>query len=245
MASIKYNKQLTETDPHTHAVLFIGQLKHLNETAFEKLSKKLGKRVSEADFQNVLGNLRNVSNYNPGNSDSCSLYMNHATIAVLPMRCSRHNSSSRAHYISSLVKAKHSESDQSVVIVCEYEAAYASGLAVARAFPTYSRKSTKPDHKFTVNVEFLIVDKEAGLSQKDIECLENSAHGVRLTAEIVDKPCNEMNVSKFLAEVYGVGKELGIQPVVIRGEELKEKGLNGIYSVGEYNKKKLAVLLQN
>lgn len=233
MSTLKFNKLLTETDCQNHPVLIVGQLKHLNELHLNKISCKLGKRVSDESFQLALNSLHNVGSYSAGGSDSCSLYLDFATIAALPLRCSRHNSNSRAHYITSLVKSKAASSDQSVVIVCEYKDAYASGLAVARAFPTYSRKSNKSNDKFTVNIEFIITDQESGLSQSDIECLENSSHGVRLTAEIVDKPCNEMNVSAFLNEVSIIGKELGIKPLIIRGEELKEKGLNGIYSVGK------------
>ncbi|CAM6031950.1 unnamed protein product, partial [Sphagnum compactum] len=42
-----------------------------------------------------------------------------------------------------------------------------------------------------------------------------------------------MNVSHFIEEIYTVGNALGITPLIIRGEELKEKGFGGIYGVGK------------
>ena len=47
-------------------------------------------------------------------------------------------------------------------------------------------------------------------------------------------PCNEMNTDHFIEEIRQVGKLLGLkEPLVIQGEELKEKGLGGIYGVGK------------
>lgn len=86
------------------------------------------------------------------------------------------------------------------------------------------------------------------------QCLSNAADGVRLAARIVDTPCNEMNTDHFLEvsesflvpytfgcqhmqprhppsvlcqEIKTVGLELGITPVIIRGEELKQRGFGG------------------
>lgn len=84
---------------------------------------------------------------------------------------------------------------------------------------------------------------------------------MRLAARIVDIPCNEMNTDHFLdvsenisvfgnfqlvavilmqpplhtfisvQEIRAVGTELGITPVIIRGEELKQRGFGGTESV--------------
>ena len=41
-----------------------------------------------------------------------------------------------------------------------------------------------------------------------------------------------MNTDHFIEEIRQVGKLLGLkEPLVIQGEELKEKGLGGIYGV--------------
>lgn len=83
-----------------------------------------------------------------------------------------------------------------------------------------------------------------------VQCLSNAADGVRLAARIVDTPCNEMNTDHFLdvsrpaavspvdvvhtdasflfQEIKAVGTELGIAPLIIRGEELKQRGFGGV-----------------
>lgn len=42
---------------------------------------------------------------NPNPTDSCPLYLNHAAVAAVPSRVSRHNSPSSAHFVSRLVRS--------------------------------------------------------------------------------------------------------------------------------------------
>eukprot|EP00064_Thunnus_orientalis_P004099 superscaffoldBa00000361_g4110 len=112
-------------------------------------------------------------------------------------------------------------------MVCERSDVFASSCAIARAFPIFSRRSTssRRNEKKHVSVEFVIVGQDSNpLDVAELECLSNAADGVRLAARIVDTPCNEMNTDHFLDEIKAVGTELGITPVIIRGEELKQKG---------------------
>lgn len=46
-----------------------------------------------------------LSALNPNPTDSCPLYLNHATVAALPSRVSRHNSPASAHFLSRLVRS--------------------------------------------------------------------------------------------------------------------------------------------
>ncbi|XP_063704463.1 probable aminopeptidase NPEPL1 [Culicoides brevitarsis] len=229
--SLKFNQNLTISDPHTHPVLIVGQVKHLTQARlYEKVSCKLGSRVNEETFNNA------VSYLHPEPTDTCSLYLDLAKIAALPLKSSRHNTSSRAHAITRIVRSGVIGVDETVVVVCERQDLFASGCAVARAFPLYSKKSGAGANKATVNVEFVLIDASGpnmGLTADEVSCLENAAHGIRLAAKIVDAPCNEMNVSGFIEEVKEVAKALGIEPKIIRGEELREKGFGGIYGVGK------------
>lgn len=93
-------------------------------------------------------------------------------------------------------------------VVCERSDVFASGCAVARAYPMYSRKTPMtgpaPSTPPTVSVHFLLVSEEsatleAPLSAAELKCLQTAAHGVRLAAKIVDMPCSEMNVAHFVA----------------------------------------------
>ncbi|XP_026477773.1 probable aminopeptidase NPEPL1 [Ctenocephalides felis] len=225
-ATIVYKSGLTKTDPQSHPVLILGQLKHLRALKFEQVACKLQPHVTSETFSTA------VCSLNPSPTDSCPLYLNLATIAALPVNCSRHNAPSRAHALTKLIKISSIPVTETIVIVCTREDAYASGCAVARAYPLYNNKSGKTRADYTVNVEFLIVDSEP-LTNEDIECLNYTAHGIRLTAKIVDAPTNFMNVHHFLEEINSVGKSLGITPMVIRGEDLNSKGFGGIYGVGK------------
>lgn len=251
---LKFNASLTTSDPHFKPVLIIGQLKHLNLLKFSDISCKLEPRVSEDTFSKALACLH------PSPTDKVSLYLDVATVAAVPLKCSRHNTPSRSHAITRLVKnSVLNVGEESVVIVCERSDLFASACAVVRAFPLYSRKTSgvfcnstkntatsgdqdtpmkKSNECSTVSVEFIIIEKNGLISnipldQSEISCLEDTAKGIRLAARIVDTPCNEMNVSNFIEEAERVGSELKIKPLIIRGEELRERGFGGIYGVGK------------
>jgi probable aminopeptidase NPEPL1 len=170
----------------------------------------------------------------PSPTDKCSLYLDLATVAALPLKCSRHNTDSRAHSLTKLVKTNAIGVElQSIVIVCERENLFASGCAVARAFPLFSRKTKQNSQTNVVLVEFLLVGSASPVTREDIDCLENTSRGIRLAARIVDTPCNEMNVSHFVEEIEAIGEELGITASVCQGEELNNRGFGGIYGVGK------------
>ncbi|XP_037953095.1 probable aminopeptidase NPEPL1 [Teleopsis dalmanni] len=242
----RFNPTLTEGDPCSRPVLIIGQLRHLNLLKFSDLAVKLNPRVSEDVFKDA------ISALHPSPTDKCSMYLDVATVAALPIKCSRHNTPSRAHAITALVKANVlNVNDESIVIVCERNDIFPAACAVVRAFPLFTRKTgslgakhhigdSNDDQadKSIVNIEFLVIEKDGQLSQKplskeDIACIESAAYGIRLTARIVDTPCNEMNVSHFVKEVENVASKLSIKPKIIRGEELREQGFGGIYGVGK------------
>ncbi|XP_023034102.1 probable aminopeptidase NPEPL1 isoform X2 [Drosophila willistoni] len=251
---IRFNASLSSSDPQVHPVLIIGQLRHLNLLKFDQLASKLQPRVTEETFRSALACLH------PAPTDKVSLYLDVATMAALPLKASRHNTSSRAHAITRLVK-NHvlNVSEESVVLVCERENLFASACAVVRAFPLYSRKTGGNGQQFqkaaspeagdsvdnaeqnarnVVNVEFVVIDKDGcietdPLTDDELKCLKETTRGIRLTARIVDMPCNEMNVDHFIQNIEELAKELSLQPQIIRGEELQERGFGGIYGVGK------------
>uniref|UniRef100_A0AAQ5YS58 Cytosol aminopeptidase domain-containing protein n=1 Tax=Amphiprion ocellaris TaxID=80972 RepID=A0AAQ5YS58_AMPOC len=143
-----------------------------------------------------------LSALNPNPTDSCPLYLNHAAVASLPSRVSRHNSPSSAHFVSRLVRScLPGGNNRCIVMVCERSDVFPSSCAIARAFPIFSRRSTssRRAEKKHVTVEFVIVGQDNNpLDAAELECLSNAADGVRLAARIVDTPCNEMNTDHFL-----------------------------------------------
>ncbi|XP_059484921.1 probable aminopeptidase NPEPL1 [Neocloeon triangulifer] len=234
-ANVEFVTSLTKSDPQKHPVLIVGQTKHLAKLTFNDVRAKLEPRVTGDVLSAAIASLH------PSPTDSCSLYLNLATVAALPVKCSRHNTPARVHSISKLVRSSSIGVDETVMVVCERSDVYASACAVARAYPLYSRKTSSNSTSSTpptVSVYFLIVSEdspvvEAPLLASEVECLQSAAFGVRLAAKIVDMPCNEMNVAHFVKEVADVGKLVGASLTVIEGEDLNKKGFGGIYGVGK------------
>jgi len=186
-----------------------------------------------------------ISLLNPCPTDTCPLFLNTATVACFSNNRSRHNSSAQPHMLTKLINSNSAGYDECIVIVCTREDMFASGCAAARAFYDFCCKTKvyvgklKAQKKsiVTVTIEFLIIpnanDPDYKVSKEEIETMERIANSVRMAARIVDTPCNYMNVDHFLDEIKQVGADLNIIPVIIRGEELKKKGLGGIYGVGK------------
>merc|ERR1711970_1556880 len=241
MATVLFNGGLATSDPVTAPVIVVGQVKHLNRVTWDTIKVKLEPRVNKEIWTAA------VSSLSPSPTDSVSLYMNLATVAALPAKASRHNTQSRSHSITKIVKSLTAGSNECVVVVCTPQDMYASGCAVARAYSAYTRKTVgeppsaqpRPVREVQVKVEFLLVEGEtdpampANLTESDKKVLESSCEAIQLTARLVDTPCNEMNTSAFVEEAVKVASELGIVPTIIRGEELRERGFGGIYGVGK------------
>lgn len=228
---LEFKASAGDSEPQNRPVLILGSQANLQQVNWSQIKGKLQPVVSKETWQAALSAL------SPNPTDSCPLYLNTATVASLPTRLSRHNSPSAAHFVSRLVRSSlPGGNNRCIVMVCERSDVFASACAISRAFPIFSRRSssTRRTEKKHVTVEFLIVGQDNGsLEQAELECLSSAADGVRLAARIVDTPCNEMNTDHFLEEIKAVGAELGITPVIIRGEELKQKGFGGIYGVGK------------
>merc|ERR1719187_1469128 len=223
---------LHPSDPRDNPVLFVGQLGHLRGIPFRAVAPRLAPRVDEESWQLA------VSSLQPSPTDYCSLYMNLASVACLPEKCSRHNTPSRTHALCKLIKTHSTGGDETIVLVCEKACLYASVCGVARAFPTYSRK-TSASTESNVTIEVILVSNDNGdklevsdISEADAKVLNDAMEAIRLAANIVDQPANEMHTDAFVELVKKVGNEVGVTTTVIRGEELKERGFGGIYGVG-------------
>ena len=89
----------------------ISATRSLARLAWEDIKVKLEPRVSQEMWTS------GVSSLSPSPTD-ISLYMNLATVAALPAKVSRHNTQSRAHNITKIIKTLTSSSNENVVIVC-------------------------------------------------------------------------------------------------------------------------------
>ncbi len=57
-----------------------------------------------------------VGNLHPSPTDSCSLWLTNATVAALPSKCSRHNTPSRAHSLTRIIRSCLTGSDEYIVV---------------------------------------------------------------------------------------------------------------------------------
>lgn len=233
---LRFSSVLTPSDPNQHPVLIVGQLKNLHRVSYDVLKTKLEPRVTEETYNAALSSLH------PSPTDSCSLWLMHATVAALPTKCSRHNTPSRAHSLTKIVRSCMSGGDEYIVVVCEKSHVLASACAIARALPLYTRKSSAGAGRRTVTAEFLLVPNTGvaplqlnglSLEETELQCLRDIAEGIRLAARITDTPCKDMHTDTFIREIRNVGETLGLDAVVIRGEELKSRGFGGLYAVGK------------
>merc|ERR1711887_189722 len=94
------------------------------------------------------------------------------------------------------------------------------------------KTASTPAAPRTATVEVVLLSGQT-ISRKELDLLESAAKSVRLTARIVDAPCSVMHTDAFLQEVVTVGNQLSLSPLIIRGEDLKDKGFGGIYGVGK------------
>lgn len=233
MSRVKFTSGVQPSDPAHQPVLVIGLLKNLRAVDFSLVKPKLGEKVDQVVWEEGLNQLDNNS------IDSIPLYLNLVNLAILPAKISRHNTPSRAHSIAKTIKA--TSNAQNILIVCERSEVYASGCAVGRCFPLYSRKTGSAQLKEnTITVEFVVVTEgkaEAlALSQEEINLLQDSCSSIQLTARLVDTPTNEMHTDAFVEEAIKVVEELkefGVTYTQIRGEELRKQGFGGLYGVGK------------
>lgn len=98
MVKLVFKQNITTSDPRKNPVLIIGQLRHLKMIKFDEIKRKLEPRVPEDVYKTALNGLHSSL------SDSVPLYLNYASIATLPVKCSRHNTTSRSHTITRIVQ---------------------------------------------------------------------------------------------------------------------------------------------
>mmetsp|Transcript_36257 Transcript_36257/g.71263 ORF Transcript_36257/g.71263 Transcript_36257/m.71263 type:complete len:536 (+) Transcript_36257:43-1650(+) len=174
------------------------------------------------------------------------------TVAALRTACSRHNTPSCSHAITSIAKKHKSKAGLTVVLLLkEASHALAAGSAVARAYPQYNRKDSKflgvprqlpsglnimsapasPDFANTPDEGVSVVF--SAVAPSDLPLVANTAHAIQSTCRLVDAPPNELTTDAMVAEACAVAQRHSVTPVVIRGEELKIQGFGGLYGVGK------------
>lgn len=170
------------------------------------------------------------------------------TLGCLPTAIpSRHNSPSKPHAATDIVKGVASGDSplRIVLLLASADHAVPLGTAVARAFSSYSQKSSvqhssKPPRTvevvFNMTSAYLAESKVMNgvLQGPMVDKIQALANGIQLAARLVDAPPNVMNTDAMVEEARMIVKRTkatgaDVDILVVRGEELKEKGFGGIY----------------
>jgi len=169
------------------------------------------------------------------------------SLCVLPEETTRNNHPMSVHTISELVaKECPGKGDVHIVIggVADDMPVGPLALAVARAFPLYSKKTKdgKPvveGDEREVCVSFLDNDgADAATDDESLHSCQVAAEAVRLAGRLVDAPPEELTTARFAEYCQRAANVLGtntssVSITEIIGDELQEKGYGGLYGVGK------------
>ena len=119
-----------------------------------------------------------------------------------------------------------------ILLYADYAHVFASVAAIARVFPTFSRK-TKKSGLEAIQVEIVVTDEKVSiaagimafnneriktLNNRDLVFLQALADSMRQAAHQVDMPANELHTEKFVEEAERIvdGLKANIQKTIIK-----------------------------
>jgi probable aminopeptidase NPEPL1 len=158
--------------------------------------------------------------------------------AVLPERVSRHNTPTRALAVPALLGGLRRAGDVAIHLYLDDPAhAAALTLAVARALPAYS--ATSSAKAWTAHVAATGPDG----APVDLTPLAPAAEAVRAAASWVDEPPNRLDPDRFVALAREAAGRCGAALHVVRGHDLADQGLHGLWAVGKAARQAPALLV--
>ena len=164
-----------------------------------------------------------ASSYVP--ADEKNLY-----VIALPDKASRHNHPMHPHALTTRLRSTNSTEKRAILVLLERsEDALPCTNAVARALPTFSRKTDAGDRQETVRLSFL----GSGVEKDELETLQIYADEVRFAARLVDMPTAELHTESFVELARQSATMLGADVSVLEGESLAHAGLGGLWGVGK------------
>ena len=156
------------------------------------------------------------------------LYLNKKKICIhlLPMRHSRHNSWTHANVVKRICSRVCSSGNWDIVLTSHKDSIDAHIASVAKAFPTFSAKSSPQKNS---DIHIIPLQHPTNFNAQQI-LVDN----IRLCGSLVDQPPNHCHIEDILK----IAKEFtqshpNVSCNIIQGTELQEHGLNGIWAVGK------------
>ena len=148
-------------------------------------------------------------------------------IAVLPSaaHCSRHNTLTRSHAISSFIKSNKGSANNLLIYLCTPDPAYILGqaCAVGRCFPVLTMKSksvstatatpvttSSPPLSFhlMIDVDMINNPDQVISSVPDKDHIKHLIGAIQLTQKLVDMPPNILTTTQYVREVEAVMSKL-------------------------------------
>lgn len=159
-------------------------------------------------------------------------------VAVLPSGSSRHNTPSRSHAVTQIVKNnKRSVATTVLLIPGEKSNAFAQSIAVARAYSSFNMKGLS--NPATPQQVDIVVHSSDGVDAEFLLGVRSVIGGIQLTQRLVDTPPNILHVDAYVAEATVVFSNFPEEQSqyckmnVIQGRDLEAQGFGGLWGVGK------------
>lgn len=168
-------------------------------------------------------------------------------VAGLPSKLSRHNHPMAVHTLTKLVGGAAKGDRSRLVVLTDDFAIGPLALAIAKAFPLFSMKSTnnnnnnnsggskKANKDKDLHIIFVKSDGSVVDDPQQLRAAQVAAKGAQLSARLVDSHPELLTTSQFSKEVKKLVEEQQgkVQMTEIIGQELAIKGYGGLYGVGK------------
>mmetsp|Transcript_1692 Transcript_1692/g.3976 ORF Transcript_1692/g.3976 Transcript_1692/m.3976 type:complete len:525 (+) Transcript_1692:138-1712(+) len=217
------------------------------QTIPEQLASALsdsGKEVLQHLAKNVVKPSRDSASKNETQVSLGDGQWQRLVLCVLPSQPpSRHAAKGHPHALADIVDSAKGKGNVHIFLVLKNPESEAFGAccAVARAFPVYSFKSSvlkdevpeaRNVHVFVNTSSSLLQISKGAVGPEEMKTV---ASMIQECAALVDMPTNVLQVTSYIDRIVRLveATKMPIDVEIIRGDDLQELGLGGIYGVGK------------
>ena len=157
-------------------------------------------------------------------------------VAGLPSTVSRHNHPMAVHSLTSLASKAVSGDLSRLIILTDDFAVAPLGLAVAKAFPLFSLKTSGATQATQKHLHVCFCGSDGSLvaDAMALNAARVASKGAQLTARLVDSHPELLTTTQFVQEVRNLILDFPkVTLTEIVGDELASKGYGGLHAVGK------------